>query len=201
MEVILAIAALVLLIVSFLGLLKVLCRIFAVLCVIGAVWFWTNGGKEKLATGLETGLSMIFEQTADLGGEDREGLEAAIRNPDAVLGLQKQGIRENVAGLLETPKISFDVAAREVLEQLAARFDQCSASSKPSRSGIGCSRNSKPSCKELEWPVCFSRAQFQELRLPTNGRPRSTARSLRTSENDFSNDGTPPCGQQETTPV
>jgi hypothetical protein len=124
MELILAIAALVLLIVSFVGLLKVLCRIFAVLCVIGAVWFWTNGGKDKLATGLETGLSMILEQTADLGGEDRQILEAAIRNPEAVLGPQKQRIREIVTGLLEKPEISSNEATRKVLEQLAAKFDQ-----------------------------------------------------------------------------
>jgi hypothetical protein len=123
MEVILAIAALALLIVSFLGLMKVLCRIFAVLCVIGAVWFWTNGGKDKLAMGLETGLSMILEQTADLGGEDRQILEAAIRNPEAVLGPQKQRIREIVAGLLEKPEISSNEATRKVLEQLAAKFD------------------------------------------------------------------------------
>ena len=69
MEIILAIAALALLIVSFLGLLKVICRIFAVLCVIGAVWFWSSGGKEKLVTGLETGISTVLEQAADLGGE------------------------------------------------------------------------------------------------------------------------------------
>ena len=123
MELILAIAALALLIVSFLGLMKVLCRIFAVLCVIGAVWFWTNGGKDKLATGLETGLSMILEQTADLGGEDRQILEAAIRNPEAVLGPQKQRIREIVTGLLEKPEISSNEATRKVLEQLAAKFD------------------------------------------------------------------------------
>ena len=111
MEVILAIAALALLIVSFLGLLKVLCRIFAVLCVIGAVWFWTNGGKEKLATGPETGLAMVLEQAADLGGEDRQILEAAIRNPEAVLGSPKQRIREIVLGLLEKPEISSSEAA------------------------------------------------------------------------------------------
>jgi hypothetical protein len=102
---------------------KVLCRIFAVLCVISAVWFWTNGGKDKLAMGLETGLSMILEQTADLGGEDRQILEAAIRNPEAVLGPQKQRIREIVAGLLEKPEISSNEATRKVLEQLAAKFD------------------------------------------------------------------------------
>ena len=124
MELILAIAALALLIVSFLGLMKVLCRIFAVLCVIGAVWFWTNGGKETLATGLEAGLSMILDQTADLSGEDRQILEAAIRNPEAVLGPQKQRIREIVAGLLERPEISSNEATRKVLEQLAAKFDQ-----------------------------------------------------------------------------
>ena len=124
MEVILVIAALVLLIISFLGLLKVLCRIFAVLCVIGAVWFWTNGGTEKLATGLETGLSMVLEQAADLGGEDRRMLEAALRNPEAVLGSQKQRIREIVVGLLEKPEISSNEAARKVLEQLAAKFAQ-----------------------------------------------------------------------------
>ncbi len=90
MEIILGIAALALLIVSFLGLLKVLCRIFAVLCVIGAVCFWVSGGKDKLATGLETGLSTVLEQAADLGGEDRWMLEAAIRNPESVLGPQKR---------------------------------------------------------------------------------------------------------------
>ena len=94
MEIILAIAALALLIVSFLGLLKVICRIFAVLCVIGAVWFWSSGGKEKLVTGLETGISTVLEQAADLGGEDRRMLEAALRNPESVLGPQKQRIRE-----------------------------------------------------------------------------------------------------------
>jgi hypothetical protein len=112
MELILAIAALALLIVSFLGLMKVLCRIFAVLCLIGAVWFWTNGGKETLATGLEAGLSMILDQTADLSGEDRQILEAAIRNPEAVLGPQKQRIREIVAGLLEKPEISSNEVAK-----------------------------------------------------------------------------------------
>jgi hypothetical protein len=124
MEITLAIAALVLLIVSFVGLLKVLCRFLALLCVIGAVWFWTNGGQEKLATGLETGLSMILEQTAGLGGEDRQILEAAIRNPEAVLGPQKDRILGIVVGLLEKPEISSNEATRRVLEQLKAKLDQ-----------------------------------------------------------------------------
>jgi hypothetical protein len=112
MELTLAIAALVLLIVSFVGLLKVLCRFLALFCVIGAVWFWTNGGQEKLATGLEAGLSMILEQTAGLGGEDRRILEAAIRNPEAVLGPQKERILGIVVGLLEKPEISSNKVAK-----------------------------------------------------------------------------------------
>lgn len=124
MELILLIAAAALIIVSFLGLMKILCRIFGVLCLIGAVWFWVNGGRDKLATGLEAATSLGLEQTASLGGEDRQLLEAAMRDPKAVLGPQKERVGEILAGLLENPEISSNEITRKVLEQLATKLDQ-----------------------------------------------------------------------------
>ncbi len=108
---------------SFFGLMKALFRTLAVLCLVGAALFWFNGGREKVLEDLESGREVVLAQGSKLGGEERQLLEDAMRNPSELLGPQKARLREIAGKLLENPEIAANKPARMALEQLKTLKD------------------------------------------------------------------------------
>ncbi len=122
MEKFFALAAVFFVIFSFFGLLKVLFRGIAILCVIAAIIFWYTGGRERLVEGVDSGQKIILQQMNGLVENERQILEDALRDPSSVVGSQKARIREITGKLLENPEISSNEDARKTLGILNNHF-------------------------------------------------------------------------------
>ena len=118
METVFAVAAVVLIALSFFGLLKALLRVTALLCVIAAIFVFYTGGREVIAENFDSGKEMIQEKVSGMVENDRKLIEEALRDPSSVVGARKEKIREISEKLLENPEISSNAEARRVLKTL-----------------------------------------------------------------------------------
>lgn len=118
METVFAVAAVILIALSFFGLLKALLRVTALLCVIAAIFVFYTGGREVIVESFDSGKEMIQEKVSGMVENDRKLIEEALRDPSSVVGAQKDKIREISEKLLENPEISANDGARKVLEKL-----------------------------------------------------------------------------------
>ncbi len=118
METVFAVAAVVLIALSFFGLLKALLRVTALLCVIAAIFVFYTGGREVIAENFDSGKEMIQEKVSGMVENDRKLIEEALRDPSSVVGARKEKIREISEKLLENPEISSNTEARRVLKTL-----------------------------------------------------------------------------------
>jgi len=122
MEILFALAAVFFVIFSFVGLLKVLFRWIAVLCIVVAIIFWYTGGRERLVEGVDSGQKIILQQMNGLVENERQILEDALRDPSSVVGSQRARIREITVKLLEKPEIYSHEDARKALGILSNHF-------------------------------------------------------------------------------
>lgn len=124
METILLVCGIVLLVISFIGIMKTLLRLAAIACLIAGVWFWFNGGREKIQQGIETGKQQLMERASGLADQEKIDLEAALANPGALLDSQKPRLREIVSKLSESSAIDGNQEAKAALEKLKAGLEE-----------------------------------------------------------------------------
>jgi membrane-bound ClpP family serine protease len=120
MDAILLVCGIVLLLVSFIGIMKTLLRLAAIICLIAGVWFWFNGGREKI----EAGKQQLMEHASGLVDEEKVALEGALANPGALLDSQKPRLREIVSKLSESAAIDGNQEAKAALEKLKAGLEK-----------------------------------------------------------------------------
>ena len=144
MEILFGIAAFVLLVLSFIGIVKVLARILAIICVIVAVWFWMNGGKEKvdsvIADGkntleegagklidagsnkvnvaLSTGFDLFLKGVSDLTADEKKLLEQAMVDPASVSAASRSSLRETIAKVRQQSGVVMDKETSAALQKL-----------------------------------------------------------------------------------
>ena len=124
MSTILLVCGIVLLVISFIGIMKTLLRLAAIVCLIVGVWFWFNGGREKIQEGIEAGKQQLMERASGLADQEKIDLEAALANPGALLDSQKPRLREIVSKLSNTPAIDGNQEAKAALEKLKAGLEE-----------------------------------------------------------------------------
>jgi hypothetical protein len=124
MSTILIVCGVLLLLISFIGILKAFLRLAAVLCLIAGVWYWFNGGREKIEGGIEAGKQQLMEHASGLVDEEKVALEGALANPGALLDSQKPRIREIVSKLSESSAINGNQEAKAALETLKAGLEE-----------------------------------------------------------------------------
>jgi hypothetical protein len=124
MGTILLVCGIVLLVISFIGIMKTLLRLAAIVCLIAGVWFWFNGGREKIQEGIEAGKQQLMERASGLADQEKIDLEAALANPGALLDSQKPRLREIVSKLSNTPAIDGNQEAKAALEKLKAGLEE-----------------------------------------------------------------------------
>jgi hypothetical protein len=124
MDTILLVCGIVLLLVSFIGIMKTLLRLAAIICLIAGVWFWFNGGREKIEGGIEAGKQQLMEHASGLVDEEKVALEGALANPGALLDSQKPRLREIVSKLSESAAIDGNQEAKAALEKLKAGLEK-----------------------------------------------------------------------------
>jgi hypothetical protein len=124
MDTILLVSGIVLLLVSFIGIMKTLLRLAATVCLIAGVWFWFNGGREKIEGGIEAGKQQLMEHASGLVDEEKVALEGALANPGALLETQKPRLREIVSKLSKSAAIDGNQEAKAALEKLKAGLEK-----------------------------------------------------------------------------
>jgi hypothetical protein len=124
MDTILLVSGIVLLLVSFIGIMKTLLRLAAIICLIAGVWFWFNGGREKIEGGIEAGKQQLMEHASGLVDEEKRVLESALANPGALLETQKPRLRDIVSKLSESAAIDGNQEAKAALEKLKAGLEE-----------------------------------------------------------------------------
>ena len=123
MGTILLVCGIVLLVISFIGIMKTLLRLAAIVCLIAGAWFWFNGGREKIQQGIETGKQQLMERTSGLADQEKIDLEEALANPGALLDTQKPRLREIVSKLSESAAIDGNQEARAALDRLTESLE------------------------------------------------------------------------------
>jgi hypothetical protein len=124
MDTILIACGVVLLLVSFIGIMKAVFRLSAIICLIAGVWFWFNGGRERIQEGMEAGKQQLMEHASGLVDEEKRALESALANPGALVDTQKPRLREIVSKLSESAAIDGNQDAKATLEKLRAGLEE-----------------------------------------------------------------------------
>jgi hypothetical protein len=124
MDTILLVCGIVLLVISFIGIMKTLLRLASIVCLIVGVWFWFNGGREKIEGGIEAGKQQLMEHASGLVDEEKRVLESALANPGALLETQKPRLRDIVSKLSESAAIDGNQEAKAALEKLKAGLEE-----------------------------------------------------------------------------
>ena len=124
MGTILLVCGIVLLVISFVGIMKTLLRLAAIACLIAGVWFWFNGGREKIQEGIEAGKQQLIEHASCLADQEKVALQDALANPGALMESQKPRIREIVSKLSESSAINDSQQAKAALDKLKAGLEE-----------------------------------------------------------------------------
>ena len=123
MDTILIACGVMLLLISSIGIMKAVFRLSAIICLIAGVWFWFNGGRERIQEGMEAGKQQLIEHASGLVDEEKRALEGALANPGALLDTQKPRLREIVSKLSESAAIDGNPEAKAALEKLRAGLE------------------------------------------------------------------------------
>ena len=113
-----------LLVVSFFGIMRMLLRLVAIFCLIAGVFFWYNGGRERIQSEIVTGKSALMGRATDLVDEEKKALESALANPGELSDYQKPLIRQIVSKLSASSAVKSNKEANTALENLKSSLEE-----------------------------------------------------------------------------